>query len=30
MGEYSTVDGSLVNLTDYQGQDVLLWFWEPW
>ncbi len=23
-------DGSTVNLSDYAGQDLMLWFWAPW
>ncbi len=30
VGEFTTVDGETVNLADYQGQDVVFWFWAPW
>ena len=23
-------DGSTINLSDYAGQDLMLWFWAPW
>lgn len=23
-------DGTTVNLSDYAGQDLMLWFWAPW
>lgn len=23
-------DGSTINLADYAGQDLMLWFWAPW
>ncbi len=29
-GEFATLDGASVNLADFQGQDVVLWFWAPW
>ncbi len=25
-----TADGSTIELSDYAGQDLLLWFWAPW
>ena len=24
------VDGTTINLSDYAGQDLMLWFWAPW
>lgn len=29
-GEYASLDGPTVDLADYAGQDVVLWFWAPW
>ncbi len=29
-GEFATLDGASVNLADFEGQDVVLWFWAPW
>lgn len=29
-GEFATIDGGSVNLADFEGQDVVLWFWAPW
>ncbi len=29
-GQFDTVDGSSINLADFDGQDVVLWFWAPW
>lgn len=26
----SAVDGTALNLSDYAGQDLMLWFWAPW
>lgn len=26
----STADGSTIDLSDYAGQDLMLWFWAPW
>jgi len=23
-------DGSTIDLADYAGQDLMLWFWAPW
>ncbi len=23
-------DGTTINLSDYAGQDLMLWFWAPW
>lgn len=23
-------DGSTIDLSDYAGQDLMLWFWAPW
>lgn len=23
-------DGSVIDLADYAGQDLVLWFWAPW
>lgn len=25
-----TADGTTLNLSDYAGQDLMLWFWAPW
>jgi len=29
-GDFVTTAGQDVNLADFQGQDVVLWFWAPW
>ncbi len=29
-GEFATLDGGSVNLAEFEGQDVVLWFWAPW
>ncbi|MEL7156236.1 MAG: hypothetical protein AAFN30_06520 [Actinomycetota bacterium] len=29
-GEVTALDGTTVDLADYQGHDVVLWFWAPW
>lgn len=29
-GEFASLEGASVNLADYAGQDVVLWFWAPW
>lgn len=26
----TAADGTAVNLSDYAGQDLMLWFWAPW
>ncbi len=28
--EAATADGGTVNLAEYAGEDVMLWFWAPW
>ena len=28
--EFETIDGSTIDLTSLQGEDVVLWFWAPW
>lgn len=25
-----TADGSTIDLSDFAGQDLVLWFWAPW
>lgn len=29
-GEFETLAGTTVDLADFQGEDVVLWFWAPW
>lgn len=29
-GDFTTLDGATVDLADFAGQDVVLWFWAPW
>lgn len=29
-GEFTTIDGGSINLADFEGRDVVLWFWAPW
>lgn len=29
-GEFATLGGGTVDLADFEGQDVVLWFWAPW
>jgi len=29
-GQFSTLSGESINLDDFQGEDVVLWFWAPW
>lgn len=29
-GTFATVDGDMIDLGDFAGQDVILWFWAPW
>lgn len=29
-GQFNTISGESVDLSTYQGQDVVLWFWAPW
>ncbi len=26
----ASADGGTINMADYAGQDILLWFWAPW
>ncbi|MEL6985333.1 MAG: hypothetical protein AAFO29_23070, partial [Actinomycetota bacterium] len=29
-GVFPTLDGGSVDLAEFDGQDVVLWFWAPW
>lgn len=29
-GEFASLGGEAIDLADYAGQDVVLWFWAPW
>ena len=29
-GEYDTVSGETVQLSSFEGSNVVLWFWAPW
>lgn len=29
-GEYASLAGEPVDLAEYAGEDVVLWFWAPW
>ena len=29
-GSFPTLEGGSVDLADFEGQDVVLWFWAPW
>lgn len=29
-GSFSTISGDAIELSDLQGDDVVLWFWAPW
>jgi len=29
-GTFATSDGAELDLAQFQGQDVVLWFWAPW
>lgn len=29
-GEFTTVSGQTIDLANFQGEDVVLWFWAPW
>ncbi len=29
-GEFEALDGTTIDLAEFQGQDVVLWFWAPW
>ena len=26
----TTIDGATIDAGDYEGQDLVLWFWAPW
>jgi len=30
VGEFISSTGDTINLADFQGENVVLWFWEPW
>ncbi len=29
-GEFTTLAGETIDLAEFQGEDVVLWFWAPW
>lgn len=29
-GQFPTLDGGSIDLAEFEGQDVVLWFWAPW
>ncbi len=29
-GEFETISGATIDLADFDGRDVVLWFWAPW
>jgi len=29
-GQYAIVGGETIDLAQYEGQDVVMWFWAPW
>lgn len=30
VGEVETIDGPVLDLAEFQNQDLVLWFWAPW
>lgn len=30
MGQFERIAGETIDLSDFEGENVLFWFWEPW